>query len=204
MILYKQEREFHHKYEFVAGVDEAGRGPLAGPLVVAAVVLDFRNQIDNLNDSKKLSATKRKKLYEIIVAQALAYHIVCIEPEIIDSLNILQATMYGMRSAVEGLYIKPDICLIDGNCMPANLPCPASAQVKGDAKFASIAAASILAKVHRDKIMDNLHYHYPDYGFLTNRGYPTREHLEAIKKFGITPVHRLSYKPVQEQVVDFS
>ncbi len=206
MSLYKNELKLYEKYKIVAGVDEAGRGPLAGPLMVSAVILgkDALNKIEGLNDSKKLSAKKREYLFKKIKEVAMYWSVVEISPEEIDRKNILKATMDGMRQAVENLMIKPDICLIDGNRIPNDLRGNIVAIVKGDSKYASIAAASILAKVTRDRFMIDLHKTYPQYNFLKNKGYGTKEHINAIKKFGITPWHRKTYKPISEPTFDFT
>jgi ribonuclease HII len=180
----------------VAGVDEAGRGPLAGPVVAAAVILDDDNPIQGLNDSKKLSAARREKLFDEIRAKALCCSIAEATVDEIDEINILQATLLAMRRAVEGLRLKPAQVLVDGNRIPV-LQVPAEAIVKGDAKVASIAAASILAKVHRDRLCDQLHERHPAYGFATHKGYPTAEHLAALALHGPCPDHRQSFGPVR-------
>ncbi len=203
MSLYNNEQIYHQKFKVVAGIDEAGRGPLAGPVVVAAVILDFNKAIEGLNDSKKLSIKQREILFKKIKENAKAWKISIISPEMIDEINILQASLLGMKQAAENLEIKPDFCLIDGNRIPGDLKLVAEAFVKGDSRLASIAAASILAKVTRDEIMDRLHQKYPRYGFNKNRGYPTKQHLEAINRYGILPCHRLSYKPVQQLSLQF-
>jgi len=202
-MIFKNEVEFHKKYKIVAGVDEAGRGPLAGPLVVAAVVLPAKLRIEGLNDSKKLSEKKRELLFHQIIEKASYYKIVEISPEKIDELNILWATMYGMERSVLELDCEVDFCLIDGNRVPNGLQEFSEAMVKGDGRFASIAAASILAKVTRDRIMLRLHDEFPVYNFAKNKGYPTKEHVAALNRYGITPHHRKSYKPVQQLSFDF-
>lgn len=181
----------------IAGVDEAGRGPLAGPLVVAAVVLDPKRFPAGLNDSKQLSARQRERLFEQIEAEALERHVVVIEATEIDRLNIFQATLEGMRRAVAGLPTRPERVLVDGNRIPERLPCPAQALVKGDALEPAISAASILAKVTRDRLMAELHQHYPAYGFDRHQGYPTAEHARVLRELGPTPQHRRSYAPVR-------
>ncbi len=177
------------------GVDEAGRGPLAGPVVAAAVILDPSNPIAGLNDSKKLSAKRRECLAIEIRAKALAWAVAEASVEEIDRINILQASLLAMRRAVEALQIPPELALIDGNRCP-ELPCPASAIVGGDGKVASIAAASILAKTVRDAGMLEMHEIYPMYGFDRHMGYPTAVHLAALKEHGPCPEHRRSYAPV--------
>ena len=181
----------------VCGVDEAGRGPLAGPVVAAAVILDARNPIDGLNDSKKLSARRREALAVEIRARALAWAVAEASVEEIDRINILQASLLAMRRAVDGLALRPHKALIDGNRCPA-LDCPAEAVVGGDGKVASIAAASILAKTVRDATMLALHADYPGYGFDRHMGYPTALHLQALRAHGASPVHRRSYAPVAQ------
>jgi len=180
----------------IAGVDEAGRGPLAGPVVAAAVILDERKPIHGLADSKKLSAKRREALFEEIRAKALCCSIAQASVLEIDTLNILQATLLAMRRAVEGLRILPHHVVVDGNRVPV-LPMPVSALVKGDSKMAAISAASILAKVHRDRWCDQLHASYPAYGFATHKGYPTPEHLAALQAHGPCDEHRKSFAPVR-------
>lgn len=179
----------------VAGVDEVGRGPLAGPVTAAAVWLDPANIPEGLNDSKKLSAARREALYERLleVADVSVAHA---DVEEIETLNILGAAHLAMRRAVAGLAHAPDHLVIDGNRMPRDLPCPAETLVKGDARCLSIAAASIAAKVCRDRIMVELAQQYPDYGWERNVGYPTPEHLKALQICGPTPHHRRTFKPV--------
>ena len=181
----------------IAGVDEAGRGPLAGPVVAAAVILDDLNPIVGLADSKKLTALKRERLYDEIRAKALCCSIAEATVEEIDELNILQATMLAMRRAVEGLRLKPTKVLVDGNRLPV-LDVLAEAIVKGDSKVQAISAASILAKVHRDRWCQELHAQYPQYGFDGHKGYGTAAHLQALKEHGATPWHRKSFAPVAE------
>lgn len=180
----------------LAGVDEAGRGPLAGPVVAAAVILDDQQPIAGLADSKKLTARKREALFDEIRAKALCCCIAEASVEEIDTLNILQATMLAMRRAVEGLRLKPAMVQVDGNRIPV-LSVPAQAIVKGDDKVASISAASILAKVHRDRLCVQLHEAYPQYGFDVHKGYPTAAHLEALQVHGATLAHRRSFGPVK-------
>ena len=179
----------------VAGVDEAGRGPLCGPVVAAAVVLDPRNIPPGLNDSKKLSAKKREALFEQIMASAQT-SVAEASADEIDSLNILRASHLAMIRAVSGLDLPPDHVLIDGNMIPRDFAISAEALVKGDARSLSIAAASILAKVTRDRIMVDLAQQNPGYGWDRNAGYPTKDHLAALQNLGVTPWHRRSFKPV--------
>ncbi|MEG3641205.1 ribonuclease HII [Magnetococcus sp. PR-3] len=185
----------HH----ICGVDEAGRGPLSGPVVAAAVILNPEQLPAGLNDSKKLSAKKRDALFELIQAQA-DFGIGQATVEEIDALNILHASMLAMCRAVEDLQtkVRVDFALIDGNRLPKTLMVPGEAVVKGDAKSLSIGAASILAKVTRDRIMAVLDAQYPHYGWAKSQGYPTKAHLEALAQHGVTPHHRRSFKPVQK------
>lgn len=184
-------------YHLIAGVDEVGRGPLVGDVVTAAVILDPARPIDGLNDSKKLSEKKREMLYGIIMERALAVAVGRCSPREIDELNILQATMVAMQRAVAGLVIQPEFVLVDGNRLPA-LTMPAQAVVKGDALVAEISAASIIAKVTRDREMLELDARYPQYGFAKHKGYPTQAHLEAIQQYGLLPEYRHSFKPVKQ------
>jgi ribonuclease HII len=182
---------------YVAGIDEAGRGPLAGPVVVAAVILDPARPIAGLADSKQLSATRREALYALIVERALAHSIVRVEADEIDRLNILQATLVGMTRALEALAPAPTLALIDGNRLPKSLPCAASAIVGGDATEPAISAASILAKVARDRILLDYEMHWPGYGFAQHKGYPTPAHLDALARLGPCPEHRRSFAPMR-------
>jgi ribonuclease HII len=182
----------------IAGVDEAGRGPLAGPVTVAAVILDPERPIDGLNDSKKLSEARREALYPLIIERALAWRVEFIGCDEIDRLNILQATLVGMRRALEGLSPPADAARIDGNRLPQSLPCPAEALIGGDAIEPAIMAASILAKVARDRHMLELHLQYPQYGFDRHKGYPSPAHLAALAAHGPCPQHRRSYAPVRD------
>jgi ribonuclease HII len=184
--------------QWIAGVDEAGRGPLAGPVSCAAVILNPHKPIAGLNDSKKLTEAKRELLFPIIQTHALAWHIEFVTPEEIDRINILQATLQGMARALLKLDIKPSHALIDGNKIPPGLPCSAEAIIKGDGKEACIMAASILAKVARDRYMQALDKRYPHYGFRTHKGYPTAIHMAAIQTHGVCPEHRRSYAPVRD------
>jgi ribonuclease HII len=181
----------------VAGVDEAGRGPLAGPVVAAAVILDDLKRIKGLNDSKQLTHRTRERLYDEIRAKALCCSIAEASVEEIDTLNILQATLLAMRRAVEGLRLKPAKVLVDGNQLPV-LRIHAEAIVGGDAKVKAISAASILAKVHRDRLCVQMHEAHPRYGFDAHKGYGTPEHLAALREHGACPWHRRSFAPVRE------
>lgn len=180
----------------VAGVDEVGRGPLAGPVVTAAVILDPDYPIEGLMDSKKLSEARREKLAEIIKENCLAWSVGRAEVEEIDEINILQATMLAMQRAVAGLSPAPDHVLIDGNRCP-DLPCTAEAIIKGDGLIAEISAASIIAKVTRDREMVELDDIYPGYGLAGHKGYPTKQHVDALLELGVTPIHRRSFAPVR-------
>ncbi|NAW65590.1 ribonuclease HII [Photobacterium halotolerans] len=183
----------------IAGVDEVGRGPLVGAVVTAAVILDPANPIVGLADSKKLSEKKRLALFDEIQEKALSWSLGRCEPEEIDELNILQATMVAMQRAVAGLSVQPDYVLIDGNRVPS-LPVPSLAVVKGDMRVAEISAASILAKVTRDREMQALDALFPAYGFAQHKGYPTKAHFAALEKYGAIDQHRKSFKPVRERI----
>jgi ribonuclease HII len=196
-LLYGNEKQQFGHIALIAGVDEAGRGPVAGPVVVAAVILDKTKPIVGINDSKKLSAKKRQKLYSEIITNSVAYSIVEVSHQRIDEINILQAVLEGMHRAVLNLSLIPDLCLIDGNKAPSGLDIDCVTCIKGDGNYASIAAASILAKVHRDSLMANLDSLYPGYGFTKHKGYPTAQHLKALSELGPCPVHRQSYAPVK-------
>lgn len=184
--------------DLLAGTDEAGRGPLAGEVVAAAVILDPARPIFGLADSKKLTEKKREALYAEIIDKALAYGIASATIEEIDEINILHASMLAMSRAVSLLSVQPEHVLVDGNRIPPNLPCPAEAVVKGDARQVAISAASILAKVTRDRDIVKAADMYPAYGFEKHKGYPTAQHLEAIRLYGITPIHRRSFGPVKK------
>ncbi len=182
---------------YVAGVDEDGRGPLAGPVAVAAVILDEARPIVGLNDSKQLSEAKREALFPLIRGRALAWQVVLVDPDEIDRLNILQATLEGMRRAVAALQPFPDLVRIDGNRAPKGLSCRVETLVGGDAIEPAIMAASILAKVSRDRLMVQLHATFPQYGFDVHKGYPTPAHLSALARHGPCPHHRRSFAPVR-------
>jgi len=181
----------------VAGVDEAGRGPLAGPVVAAAVILDELRPIKGLADSKALTPRRRERLFDEVRARALCVCIAEARVEEIDRLPTLQATLLAMQRAVAGLRLPPHRVVVDGNRLPA-LPMPAAALVKADAKVPAVSAASILAKVHRDRLCAGLHERWPDYGFDGHKGHPTPEHLEALRRHGACPAHRRSYAPVRQ------
>lgn len=183
-------------YRLIAGVDEVGRGPLVGDVVTAAVILDPNNPIEGLNDSKKLSEKKRLALLPEIQEKALAWSVGRCSPKEIDELNIFQATMLAMQRAVQGLAIKPDLVLVDGNKIP-QLPMDAQAVVKGDLRVAQISAASIIAKVVRDQEMEELDKAYPQFGFAKHKGYPTKAHFDAIEQHGVIEQHRRSFGPVK-------
>ncbi|MCW9698592.1 ribonuclease HII [Avibacterium sp. 20-15] len=188
-------------YELIAGVDEVGRGPLVGAVVTAAVILDPNNPIEGLTDSKKLSHKKRLALAEEIKQKAKAWALGRAEPEEIDELNILHATMLAMQRAVNQLNITPHFVLVDGNRIPS-LPMPAQAVVKGDSLVAEISAASILAKVARDLEMEELDKRYPQYAFAQHKGYPTKLHLEKLAEHGVLPEHRRSFAPVRKLILE--
>ena len=188
-------------YQWIASVDEVGRGPLVGAVVTAAVILDPNQPIEGLKDSKKLSEKKRMLLAEEIKQKALAWSLGRAEAEEIDQLNILHATMLAMQRAVKNLKIQPHFVLIDGNRVP-DLPMPAQAVVKGDSLVAEISAASILAKVARDQEMLVLDHRYPNYAFAQHKGYPTKLHLEKLAQFGVLPEYRRSFAPVRKLLLD--
>ena len=179
-------------YARICGVDEVGRGPLAGPVVCAAVIMPIEKIIEGVDDSKKLSAKKRERLSEIILENAVAYAICRVEPQVIDEINILQATRLCMKNAVESLKIKPDFVLTDGN-MTLDIKIPQKSVVKGDALSYTIGCASIVAKVYRDKLMCEYDKIYPEYCFAKNKGYGTQIHIRAIERAGLCPVHRRSF-----------
>ncbi|MFD1382260.1 ribonuclease HII [Rhodanobacter aciditrophus] len=183
--------------QLLAGADEAGRGPLAGDVVAAAVILDPDRPIVGLNDSKKLSEKKREALFEEITEKALSYSVARASVDEIDTLNILHASMLAMERAISSLSVSAQHALIDGNRVPPNLPCPGEAVVKGDARHMAIAAASILAKVTRDREIVALDQVYPEYGFAKHKGYPTAQHLAAIEEHGVCDIHRKSFAPVK-------
>ena len=191
--MLQYEKELYSKgYEYICGIDEAGRGPLCGPVVAAAVILKKGDKIEGVNDSKKLSEKKREELFEIIKQRAVAYSVGIVDEKIIDEINILEATRLAMKKAVEGLKQKPDYALVDAE-KKVPIEVPYMPIVKGDALSESIAAASIIAKVTRDRMIVELHEKYPEYNFAKNKGYGTKEHTEAIKKYGLCDAHRRSF-----------
>ncbi len=183
------------------GVDEAGRGALAGPVVVAAVVLSYRHPLEKLNDSKQLSAKQRDLLFDQIIADAESWSVISMDHKYIDEHNILEATLEGMRRAIEALGKPERLCLIDGNIPPRSAVNKCVTVIRGDSIHGCIAAASILAKVHRDRLMQGFHAQYPSYSFISNKGYGSKQHLDAITEFGPSPIHRLSYAPVRQQSI---
>ena len=187
-----EDKKRSEGYAFVCGCDEAGRGPLCGPVVAAAVILPEGVIIEGLDDSKKLTEKKRERLFDVIRETAVAYAIAEATPAEIDEINILNASMLAMRRAVEALPVKADFALIDGNCS-RGFEIPTETVVKGDAKSYSIAAASILAKVTRDRGCKLLDEEYPEYGIAKHKGYPTKEHMDAVRKYGPAPIHRKSF-----------
>ena len=193
------------KYQKIVGLDEAGRGPIAGPVVAAAVILHPNIKIPGLNDSKKLSASKREKLFKIIIREAADYSISAVGSEKIDQINILQASFLAMQKCLDKLEILPDYLLVDGPYLPTKsndfiLKFSAKPIIRGDGKYFCIAASSILAKVYRDNLMIDFHEKYPQYDFKSHKGYPTKKHIEAINYFGISPIHRKTFAPVRKKI----
>ena len=179
------------KVKYIAGVDEVGRGPLAGPVTVCAVIMDLDKLVDGVNDSKKLTAKKREALYDKIIASAIDYKIVSLDNDVIDRINILAATKEAMKQAVCGLKVKPDVVLVDA--VKLETPYFVHSIIHGDALSYSIGAASILAKVYRDRLMDDYDKIFPEYGFSSNKGYGSAKHIAALKEFGPTPIHRKTF-----------
>lgn len=197
--LLKYEEELYSKgVTLIAGVDEVGRGPLVGPVVAAAVILPFNYHLEGLNDSKKLSEKKRNELYPIIIRDAISYGIGVIDSKKIDEVNIYEASRLAMYEAIKNLKVKPEHILVDA--MPLYLDIPSTSIIHGDALAASIAAASIIAKVTRDNMMYELDKQYPNYGFAKHKGYPTKSHLEALKKYGPLENYRFTYGPLKEYI----
>lgn len=198
--LYEYERELIKKgIKLIAGVDEVGRGPLVGPVVTAAVILPVNYKLEGLTDSKKLTPKKRDKFYDIIMNDAISVSIGMKDNNVIDEVNIYEATKLAMMDAINGLSVKPEHVLIDA--MPLDLDIPHTSIIKGDAKSLSIAAASVIAKVTRDRMMDELDIKYPMYNYKKNKGYPTKEHIEAINKYGIIDGYRKTYGPVRDYIM---
>jgi len=201
--LFEFDKNFYNKgLSFVSGVDEAGRGPLAGPVVASAVILPKDIFIEGVNDSKKLTEKKRNVLFEEIKQKAFSYGIGIVDNKTIDEINILQATFLAMRKAIEQLLVKPNLVLVDGNHTIPNIMFNQQAIVSGDAKSAAIACASILAKVTRDNMMYEYAKQYPQYGFDKHKGYGTKTHLEAITKFGPCPIHRMTFAPLNSKQIE--
>ena len=188
-----ENNAYKNGYKYVCGVDEAGRGPLAGPVCAAAVILPPDIEIEGLNDSKKLSEKKREKLFDIICEKAISYSIAFGSVEEIESFNILEATFFAMNRSIDTLSVSADYALIDGNRVPKNIKIPCETVVKGDSKSMSIAAASILAKVTRDRLLLKFDQEYPQYNFKKHKGYGTKEHTDLILKYGPCPIHRMSF-----------
>ena len=197
--LYIYEKELIDKgIKLIGGIDEVGRGPLVGPVVAACVILPLNYKLDGLTDSKKLSEKKREKFFDILSKDAISIGVGIIDEKKIDEVNIYEATKLAMTEAFNKMDVKPEHVLIDA--MPLELPVPTTSIIKGDAKSLTIAAASVIAKVTRDHMMDELHEKYPYYNFKKNKGYPTKEHVEAINKYGIIKEHRKSYGPVKDYI----
>ncbi|WP_116787156.1 ribonuclease HII [Flavobacterium psychrotrophum] len=190
----------HSVYQLETGTDEAGRGCLAGPVTAAAILLPEDFKMELLNDSKQLTEKVREKLRPLIEQQALCYHIVHIEPIVIDEINILNASILAMQECIKNLTPTPQYIIVDGNRFKPVNDIPHSCIIKGDSKYLSIAAASVLAKTHRDEYMNRLHEEYPMYNWKKNKGYPTKEHRDAIRKYGLTKYHRLSFRQLPEQL----
>ena len=188
------EKDLYNKgFKNICGIDEAGRGPLAGPVVVAGVIMPENSMIEFVNDSKKVTEKRREKLYDVIMEEAISYCVSVIDQDVIDEINILNATKKGVTDVVDGLEIKPDLILVDALEHINTRGIPYEPLIKGDARCYNIAAASILAKVTRDRIMRQWDEIYPQYGFLSNKGYGTAKHIEAIKQYGLCPIHRKSF-----------
>lgn len=188
------EKDLYQKgFKNICGIDEAGRGPLAGPVVIAGVIMPKDSMIEGVNDSKKVSEKKREKLYDQIIEEAISYSVAIVGQDVIDDINILNATKQGVTEVVDGLYVKPELILVDALTHINTRGIPYDPIIKGDAKCYNIAAASILAKVTRDRIMRQWDEVYPEYGFINHKGYGTAKHIEAIKQYGLTPIHRKSF-----------
>ena len=192
--LKMMEKELYNKgFEYICGIDEAGRGPLAGPVVVAGVIMPKDSMIEGVNDSKKVSEKKREKLYDIIIEEAISYSVAIIGQDVIDNINILNATKQGVTTVVEELDVKPNLILVDALTHIDTKGIPYDSIIKGDAKCYNISAASIIAKVTRDRIMREWDEIYPQYGFAKNKGYGTKMHIEALKEYGPCPIHRKTF-----------
>ena len=192
--LKSMEKELYNKgFEYICGIDEAGRGPLAGPVVVAGVIMPKDSMIEGVNDSKKVSEKKREKLYDVILEEALSYSVAIIGQDVIDEINILNATKQGVTKVVEELDVKPNLILVDALTHINTKGIPYDSIIKGDAKCYNIAAASIIAKVTRDRIMREWDEIYPQYGFINHKGYGTAKHIEALKEYGPCPIHRKTF-----------
>ena len=197
--LLEYETELYNKgITLIAGIDEVGRGPLCGPVVACACIMPVNYQLEGLNDSKKISEKKREKLYDILVKDAIAYGIGEVSPKRIDEINILEASKEAMRIAVNNLSIKPEHLLIDA--VSINTSIPETPIIKGDAKSMNIAAASIIAKVTRDRMMIELDKEYPEYGYKRHKGYPTKAHIEAVKKYGVKDFYRFTFSPISDLI----
>ena len=193
-MLKEIEKDLHTKgFKNICGIDEAGRGPLAGPVVIAGVIMPEDSMIEGINDSKKVSEKKREKLYDLIIEEAISYSVAIIGQDVIDEINILNATKSGVTKVIDELEIKPDLIIVDALEKINTRQIPYESIIKGDAKCYSIAAASILAKVTRDRIMREWDKVYPQYGFITHKGYGTAKHMEAIREYGLCPIHRRSF-----------
>ena len=192
--LKSMEKELYNKgFEYICGIDEAGRGPLAGPVVVAGVIMPKDSMIEGVNDSKKVSEKKREKLYDVILEEAISYSVAVIGQDVIDEINILNATKQGVTTVVEELAVKPNLILVDALTHINTKGIPYDSIIKGDAKCYNIAAASIIAKVTRDRIMREWDEIYPQYGFINHKGYGTAKHIEALKEYGPCPIHRKTF-----------
>lgn len=197
MDLLEFEKELYSKgITLIAGTDEVGRGPLCGPVVAAAVILPVNYELEGLNDSKKLTEKKREKFYDILIKDAISYGIGIVEPERIDEINILEASKEAMCIAISKLNVTPEHVLIDA--CKLDLPMPSTSIIKGDAKSLSIAAASVIAKVTRDRMMYELDKKYPEYGYASHKGYPTKKHIEAVKTYGVKDFYRKTFSPISE------